>query len=140
MRRPLSRAHRRLPLGLIGIGLLVGVVAVAMLNRWAADRAETALCQAALPALEPQGRLSLMSVGHAGPVVTIAYQVELPGPMRRAGLLRCAVTEDAPLFADPELTAVEFDGQPLGDARLFMLKRFWLGDAEAVAAGAARFQ
>ncbi|WP_370673642.1 hypothetical protein [Pleomorphomonas sp. PLEO] len=97
-------------------------------------------CLNALPALEESGQLVVGSLTRSDDlpgVFEIGYRVT-EGFGSWPGRLRCA-------FGDgPDnrrhLLGVEFGGQPIGEARLYFLERFWLGDPAAIRSGEARLK
>lgn len=105
-----------------------------------ADRGQSDLCIAALPALEPDGHIT---VAAAGPVagdprtVSVAYGVE-QGGRRRTSRLDCRFAGDRLDDDRLDLAAVAIDGRPLSGASLVFLKRFWLGDPVGQRAEARR--
>lgn len=108
---------------------------------WLADGYRDArACLDALPALEERGDLvvdHLWRTGNLGRVVEIGYrQVDAVGS--RPGRLRCAFG-DGP-DGRRQLLGLEFRGRPVGEARLYVLDRFWLGDEAAIQSGKARLR
>lgn len=97
-------------------------------------------CLDVLPALEENGELVVDGLTRSDSllaVFAVDYRInDLFGT--RPGRLRCA-------FGDgPDnrrhLLGVEFEGQPVGEARLYFLERFWLGDPTAVRSGEKRLK
>lgn len=133
---------RRRSLALIAITLAAMPAAIgACIHLGRAGEAE--LCRAVLPAVEPEGAITLAATDltpGTPAVVRIAYSVLAPGRDLRQGTLRCAVRGSlyAELTGRPELVGVEENGRLMGEARLFFLKRFWLADPAAVAEGEKR--
>lgn len=106
---------------------------------WLADGYRDArACLNALPALEENGDIVVDSLKRSGDVfdvVEIGYRrVDAAGSS--PGRLRCAFGDG--LNGPRRLVGAEFEGRPIGDARLYFLERFWLGDAAAVESGKAR--
>ncbi|SCM73533.1 hypothetical protein KL86PLE_110106 [uncultured Pleomorphomonas sp.] len=97
-------------------------------------------CLIVLPALEESGELVVGSLRRSDSlpgVFEIGYRAtDTAGS--RSGRLRCAFG-DGP-DGRRHLLGVEFDGQPIGEARLYFLERFWLGDPAAVRSGEARLR
>jgi hypothetical protein len=141
MRRATAKRLKRA--AALGTGLLIGAVVVAFGTRHLSENADIRLCRAVLPAIEPEGKIVVdtTSVNRGtATVVEIGYRVVSAAGTPSPGQLRCAVREATsdPLFGRPELAGVEENGRVMGDARLFFLKRFWLGDPGAVAEGERR--
>ena len=97
-------------------------------------------CLNALPALEENGDLVVDSLKRSGDVfdvVEIGYRrVDSAGSS--PGRLRCAFGDG--LNGPRRLLGAELGGSPIGDARLYFLERFWLGDEAAVESGRARLR
>lgn len=122
-------------LGTLAGVLLAGLVAT-LFQGAGHDGEQGRLCRSLIPALEPAGALIVVAI-EADPLapnaVRIDYRVD-----DRPSRLRCAFGGG---FLDTrrlDLRAVEVNGVQLGEARLFVLERFWLGDPQAVAEGEAR--
>ena len=100
---------------------------------------ETQTCRDALPALEDSGDLIVGALKRDAALPSV-YEIDywVTGASPRPGKLRCAFGE-AP-DGDRRLVGLELGGWPIGDARLILLERFWLGDAEAVREGARRIR
>lgn len=96
-------------------------------------------CRNALPALEEDGELIIGALRRA-PDLPSVYEVDywVKGLVSRPGRLRCAFGEGSD--GERRLTGVEIGGWSIGEARLFMLDRFWLGDANAVRDGERRIR
>lgn len=129
-----ARLVKILPAAAIGAVLATG-------TWWLAEGYRDAhLCLDALPALEEQGDLVANHVrraGNLGRVIEIGYlQIDAAGS--RAGLLRCAFGDR--LDGRRQLLGMEFGGRPVGEARLYVLERFWLGDEAAVQSGRPRLR
>lgn len=102
------------------------------------DDGQADLCRSVLPAVEMDGPLRVLSVApdaDVPKVIRLHYAVGTDG---RIGVLRCAFAGGRLDRGRLDLLAVEVDGVPLGGARLHLMKRFWLGDPEALAEGEAR--
>lgn len=118
------------------IGAVVATEAWWLANGYRDARA----CLNALPALEENGDLVVDSLKRSGDVfdvVEIGYRrVDAAGSS--PGRLRCAFGDG--LNGPRHLLGVELGGSPIGDARLYFLERFWLGDEAAVESGRARLR
>lgn len=97
-------------------------------------------CLNALPALEENGALIVDNLTRSDSlfgVFEVDYRVvEAFGS--RPGRLRCAFG-DGP-DGQRHLLGMEFDDQPVGEARLYFLERFWLGDPAAIRGGQSRLR
>ncbi|WP_075214565.1 branched-chain amino acid ABC transporter permease [Mongoliimonas terrestris] len=126
------------------VRLLAGLIlALALTGCDGLDDGQARLCVAVVPALEPTGALVIRSVTadpSAPHAVRVDYTIADPASDRslRVGTVRCAF--GGGLFDTDRQppVAVEHDGALLSGARLLVLRRFWLGDREAMAEGAAR--
>lgn len=116
------------------VGLMIAALPVGL------DGEQARLCRATLPAVEPEGRLTVTRV-EADPLapygIRIVYTVR-DGLRERGGLLRCAFAGGR--FDRDRLTilGIETLAGELSEARLFMLDRFWLQDPDALRAGERR--
>jgi branched-chain amino acid transport system permease protein len=117
--------RRVLPLAAIAV-LLAGCG-----NR--VDGEQLRLCRDVIPALNPDGtdiremRYGPSALGQEG--VRIDYVARAPGEASRVRYVVCGFAGRTFSADRLDLTAVETDSGPLGDARLYYLKRFWLGSA-----------
>ena len=97
-------------------------------------------CLNVLPALEENGALVADNLTRSDSmfgVFEVDYRVTDPLGSR-SGRLRCA-------FGDSQddrrhLLGVEFNDQPISEARLYFLERFWLGDPAALRSGEKRLK
>lgn len=128
------RPARLLTIAAAAIGAVVTTEAWWLTNGYRDARA----CLNALPALEEHGDLVVDGLKRSSglfDVVEIDYRrADAAGGQR--GRLRCAFGDG--LDGGRRLLGAEIGGQPIGDARLYFLERFWLGDAMAVQSGATR--
>jgi len=130
------------PARFLKIAVAAAVVAVLTAEgRWLTEGYRDArACLNALPALEESGEIVVGSLGRSDSlpgVFEIGYRVtDTAGS--RPGRLRCAFG-DGP-DGRRHLLGVEFAGQPIGEARLYFLERFWLDDPAAVRSGEARLK
>lgn len=118
------------------IGAVVATEAWWLANGYRDARA----CLNALPALEERGDLVVDGLKRSSglfDVVEIGYWKVDAGD-GRPGRLRCAFGDG--LDGGRRLLGAEIGGQPIGDARLYFLERFWLGDEAAVESGAKRLR
>jgi hypothetical protein len=127
---------------LLKIAASAAVVAVVATEAWSlADGYRDAhACLNTLPALEETGELVVGSLARSRNlpgVFEIGYRV-IDTIGSRPGRLLCAFG-DGP-DGRRHLVGMEFGGRPVGEARLYFLKRFWLGDPAAVQSGAARLK
>lgn len=118
------------------IGAVVATEAWWLANGYRDARA----CLNALPALEENGDLVVDNLKRSGDlfdVVEIGYRrVDAAGS--QSGRLRCAFGDG--LNGPRRLLGAEIEGSPIGDARLYFLERFWLGDEAVVESGRARLR
>jgi branched-subunit amino acid ABC-type transport system permease component len=109
------------------------------------DGEQLRLCRNVIPAINPDGtQLREMRYGPSALVqegvraqegVRIDYVAQAPGEASRMHYVTCGFAGRTFSADRLELVAVETDSGPLGDARLYYLKRFWL--ASPVNAGEA---
>jgi hypothetical protein len=64
------------------------------------------------------------------------YRVREPDDSVHNGTLTCTFAHSEEPYAARELTEVQLDGTPLAEARLALLKRYWLRSSEALMAAA----
>lgn len=96
-------------------------------------------CRNALPALEDTGEL-IVGALRRDPDLPSVYEVDywVKGLVARPGRLRCAFGEGSD--GERRMLGAEIGGWSIGEARLYMLERFWLGDPEAVREGERRIR
>lgn len=126
--------------GFVSIAVAAAVAAAVASSVWSvADGYRDArACRDALPALEENGDIvvdSLVRDSGRPAVFAIGYRVT-DAAGSRAGQLRCAFGNGPD--GRRHLLGLELGGRPVGDARLYFLERFWLGDPAAINSGAAR--
>lgn len=126
---------------LLRIGPAAAIGAVLAAGTWwlAEGYRDAHVCLDALPALEERGDLvadHIQRAGNLGRVIEIGYLQDDAGS--RPGRLRCAFGDG--LDGRRQLLGLEFRGRPVGEARLYVLERFWLGDEAAVQSGRARLR
>src|SRR5260221_4683847 len=100
------------------------------------DSEQLRLCRQVIPAVNAEGT-EISELRHGlllgQPGVRIDYAARAPGQASSSRYLEC-VFAGRTFSADRlGLVAVQTDSGPLGDARLYYLKRFWLGSPEAAA-------
>jgi len=97
------------------------------------DGEQLRLCREVIPALNPDGtelremRYGPSTLGPGG--VRIDYVARAPGEASRVRYVACGFAGRTFSADRLDLVAVETDSGPLGEARLYYLKRFWLGPA-----------
>jgi branched-chain amino acid transport system permease protein len=103
------------------------------------DGEQLRLCRDVIPALNSEGtdirelRYGPSALGQQG--VRIDYAARVPGEASSVRYVECGFAGRT-LSADRlNLVAVETDRGPLGDARLYYLKRFWLGSVAGTGEG-----
>ncbi len=128
------------PARLLKIVAAAAIAAVVTAEAWslAEGYRDARVCLNALPAVEETGDLVVGSLArpHDLPgVFEIDYRVN-DAVDSRPGRLRCAFGDGPDGLR--HLVGMEFGGRPIGEARLYFLERFWLGDPAAVQSDAAR--
>jgi branched-chain amino acid transport system permease protein len=99
----------------------------------AIDGEQLRLCRDVIPAVNPAGteirelRYGPTALGREG--VHIDYVARAPGTASAVRYLACGFAGRTFSADRLDLVAVETDSGPLGDARLYYLKRFWLGSS-----------
>ena len=131
-----------LPARLLTIATAAAIAAVFATEGWWLTQGyrDARTCLDALPALEENGALIVDDLARSDAlpsVFEIHYRVTNSFGSR-PDRLRCAFG-DGP-DGHRHLLGVEFHGQPIGEARLYFLERFWLGDPAAVRSGEARLE
>lgn len=131
-----------LPARLLTIATAAAIAAVFAAEGWwlAEGYRDARACINALPALEENGELivdDLTRSDNLPSVFEIRYRV-VNSLGSRPDRLRCAFG-DGP-DGQRHLLGVEFRGQPISEARLYFLERFWLGDPAAIGSGDARLK
>lgn len=63
--------------------------------------------------------------------VRVKYRVRMRGRPGRVQWVRCRFDQGGFQSREPNLVAVETSNGPLGDGRLFVLKRWWLNEGFA---------
>jgi hypothetical protein len=104
------------------------------------DTRALAICRDIVPALHPDGsKIDIRNEQAAQGVyqVALAYHVVEPGKPGRMAVVRCGFDSVFP-SERPVLTAVDNDGQPVSEAQLFIMKRWWLRGASLSAGLAER--
>ncbi len=124
------------------VAVLVLLVPLALLGGCAiVDPLSRDICVQALPALEADdARITVVAVD-PDPAkegnLRISYRVDDRAGARRKVLI-CAFGRDTPTGDGRALIGLRDHHGDIGDARFYMLRRFWLGDPAAVAEGASR--
>jgi branched-chain amino acid transport system permease protein len=104
----------------------------------AVDGEQLRICREVIPALDPEGteirevRYAPITLGQPG--VRIDYVARAPGAANSVRYAGCSFGGGTFSADRLNLVAVATDRGPLGEARLYYLKRFWLGSSEADAA------
>lgn len=127
---------------LLTIAAAAAIAAVFAAEGWwlAEGYRDARACLNTLPALEDNGELVVDGLTRSDSLLSvfeIDYRVRDAFGLR-LGLLRCAFG-DGP-DGQRHLLGVEFGGRPIGEARLYFLERFWLGDPAAVRSGERRLK
>jgi branched-chain amino acid transport system permease protein len=98
------------------------------------------LCRMALPALMPQdARIAILAQAPDadGRGLSVAFSAETPGEKPQTHLAACRFRMAGRPRESRDLTSLTLDGQPLSEARLFLLIRFWLATPDGRAADPA---
>ena len=98
------------------------------------------LCRMALPALMPQdARIAILAQAPDadGRGLSVAFSAEAPGEEPQTHLAACRFRMAGRPRESRDLTSLTLDGQPLSEARLFLLIRFWLATPDGRAADPA---
>lgn len=124
------------------IAVAAAIAAVFVAEGWwlAEGYSDARSCLNALPALEETGDLEVTGLTRSDNlpgVFELTYSVK--GPLSGwPGSMRCAFG-DGP-DGRRHLIGVEFNDEPIGEARLYFLERFWLNDPAALQSGKARVE
>lgn len=130
------------PARFLTIATAAAIAAVFVAEGWwlAEGYNDARTCINALPALEETGDLVVDGLARSNNlpgVFEIAYSAK--GALSDwPGSMRCAFG-DGP-DGRRHLLGIEFNDQPIGEARLYFLERFWLNDPAAVQSGKARLK
>jgi branched-chain amino acid transport system permease protein len=98
------------------------------------------LCRMALPALMPQSaRIAILAQrpDADGRGLSVAFTERAPGEEPRTHLAACRFREPGRPNESRDLVSLTLDGQPLPEARLYVLIRYWLATPEGRAADPA---
>ncbi len=98
------------------------------------------LCRMALPALIPQDeRIAILkqTPDADGRGLSVAFTAETPGEEPQNHFAACRFREPGRPRESRDLTSFTLDGEPLSEARLFFLIRYWLATPEGRAADPA---
>jgi branched-chain amino acid transport system permease protein len=98
------------------------------------------LCRMALPALMPQSaRIAILAQrpDADGRGLSVAFTGRAPGEEPRTHLAACRFREPGRPNESRDLVSLTLDGQPLPEARLYVLIRYWLATPEGRAADPA---
>jgi branched-subunit amino acid ABC-type transport system permease component len=101
------------------------------------DAEQARICRQALPALNPDHvalRILRAAPLAAGNGVVITYEAAGPGQRRRDHRVTCQFATSTGAAGERLLTRLSQDGEPLGGASLYLLKRFWLDTPDAALA------
>ena len=128
--------RRRLPVG------LVVLLAAAMLAGCSPvlETDQARLCRMALPALIPEGARIAIQAQTPDPDergLNVAFTTEAPGEALRHHLAVCRFREPGRPRESRDLTSLTLDGEPVSQARLYFLVRYWLATPEGRAADPA---
>lgn len=128
------------PARFLKIAAAAALAAVVAAEAWSLSESyrDARACLNALPALEESGEITVTRLVRSAELpglFEVGYRVSDPAGAR-LGRLRCAFSDG--LDGRRHLTAAELSGRPVGEARLYFLERFWLGDASAIESGATR--
>lgn len=138
-RRAPARARTRRALPLVVVAAALAPLLAGCGN--AIDGEQLRLCRSIIPALNPDDtqlremRFGPSALGQEG--VRIDYVARPPGEASRVRYLVCGFAGRAFSADRLDLMAVDTDSGPLGDARLYYLKRFWLASGAGAGEGAA---
>ena len=98
------------------------------------------LCRMALPALMPQeSQISILAQEPYadGRGLSVAFTARTPGEEPRNHVVSCRFRMAGRPRKSSDLTSLTLDGQPISEARLFLLIRYWLATPEGRAADPA---
>ena len=96
----------------------------------AIDSEQLRVCREVIPAVNPDGtELRELRYAVGLPGLRIDYEARAPGEASRVRYVACGFAGRTFSADRLDLVAVKTDSGPLGDARLYFLKRFWLGSA-----------
>jgi branched-chain amino acid transport system permease protein len=121
---------------------LIVLIAAAMLAGCspALETDQARLCRMALPALMPQeARIAIVAQepDADGRGLRVAFTAQAPGEAPQNHLAACRFREPGRPRESRDLTSLTLDGQPVSEARLFFLVRYWLATPEGRAADPA---
>ena len=121
---------------------LIVLVAAAMLGGCSPvlETDQARLCRMALPVLTPQeARIAILAQepDADGRGLSVAFTAEKPGEEPRTHLATCRFRYPGRPRESRDLTSLTLDGQPVSEARLFFLVRYWLATPEGRAADPA---
>lgn len=118
---------------LLTLSLLAGLLAAGCSP--AVDEDQLDLCRRVLGALHAEGtELQETRFGPAGPRgILLVYSAREPGHEMRMHFVTCEFSGSRYDKDRLDLSAVQIDAAPLGDARLLYLKRFWLAPGNETA-------
>ncbi len=116
---------KRVLLALIAAGLIAGCSQTV-------ETDQARLCRMALPALVGVGatiEIAAQRPDTDGRGLAIVFTAAALGEPSETHLAACRFREPGRPRASRDLVGLTFDGEALGEARLFALVRYWLGDA-----------
>jgi branched-chain amino acid transport system permease protein len=106
------------------------------------DADQARLCRTAIPIVDDSGVVTILRYSH--PVRPEHWQIDYTGTSPEGAVRRHRLecTFAAANHADGrlDLVALSLDGEPLGEARLYFLKHYWLGSSESFGADPAPVQ
>jgi branched-subunit amino acid ABC-type transport system permease component len=138
-RRPCPRPQTRRALPLVAVAAVLAPLLAGCGT--SIDGEQLRLCRSVIPALNPDGTdVREMRYGPSAPGqegVRIDYVARPPGEASHVRYLACGFAGRTFSADRLDLVAVETDSGPLGDARLYYLKRYWLASGAGAGEGSA---
>jgi branched-chain amino acid transport system permease protein len=121
----------RVPPRFVGIGLGLALAGCGL----SVDAEQARICRLALPALNPEGRVSVLRVTPwlEAQTLRIDYGVEREGRPRLERTVLCRFAASGLSANKAELMGLSTETGPLSGATLYLLKRFYIESAEGVA-------
>lgn len=116
---------------LLGLGLALGLAGCAL----SVDAEQARMCRQALPALNPDGRVSVIrAVPWLEPrTIRVDYRVERQGRPRLERYAVCRFAASGLSANKAELTGLATESGPMAGSTLYLLKRFYLESPEGIA-------
>lgn len=121
----------RVPPRFVGIGLGLALAGCGL----SVDAEQARICRLALPALNPDGRVSVLRVTPwlEAQSLRIDYGVEREGRPRLERYVLCRFAASGLSANKTELAGLSTEAGPLSGATLYLLKRFYIESSEGVA-------